>query len=183
VKVVNKVRVLLPAAGVVAASVGGACAWLLLTADHAVAVSPPNVTAGVRKVCADLYSHLPATVDGQGRDQVSPASTLTAAWGRSPIVLTCGAATPAVLNPADKAFDPSAQAVYANGVSWLPVQVSNGYEFYTTRREVYVEVFVPSSYNLADGNPGMDAPTDLSAAVIAGTPTVDGTSGPDVSPA
>ena len=179
----NKLRVLLPAAGVVAASVGGACAWLVLSAGDAVAVTPPNVTAGVRKVCAALHAHLPATVDGQSRDSVSPDSDLTAAWGKSPIVLTCGAATPAVLNPNSKTYDPSTQAVYANGVDWLPVQVSNGYEFYTTRREVYVEVFVPSSYNLAEGNPGMDAPTDLSAAVIAGTPTVDGGSGPDVSPA
>jgi hypothetical protein len=180
---VNKVRVLLPAAGVVTASVGGACAWLLLTADHAVAVSPPRVTAGVQQVCANLHAHLPATVDGQSRDQVSPSSDLTAAWGTSPIVLTCGAATPAILNPADKTYDPSAQAVYANGVAWLPVQVSNGYEFYAIQREVYVEVFVPSSYNLADGNPGMDAPTDLSAAIIAGTPTNEGKSGADVSPA
>jgi hypothetical protein len=180
---VNKLRVLLPAAGVVAASVGGACAWLLLSADRAVAVTPPNVTAGVAKVCADLHSRLPATVDGQSRDKVSPDSNLTAAWGKSPIVLTCGASTPDVLNPNSKDYDPSTQAVYANGVAWLPVPVSNGYEFYTTQREVYVEVFVPSSYNLADGNPGMDAPTDLSPAVIAGTPTTDGKSGADVSPA
>ena len=98
-------------------------------------------------------------------------------------MLACGVAAPSVLTPGNKAYDPSTQAVYANGVSWLPVQVSNGYEFFTTQREVYVEVFVPSSYNLADGNPGMDAPTDLSAAVIKGTPTSEGTSGPDVSPA
>jgi hypothetical protein len=98
-------------------------------------------------------------------------------------VLTCGASQPAVLNPNSKTYDPSTQAVYANGVDWLPVPVSNGYEFYTTQREVYVEVFVPSSYYLADGNPGMDAPTDLSAAIVAGTPTDEGKSGPDVSPA
>lgn len=179
----NKLRVLLPAAGVVAASVGGACAWLLLTADHAVAVTPPSVTAGVQKICADLQSHLPATVDGQSRDQVSPSSDLTAAWGSSPIVMTCGAATPAVLNPASSAYDPSAQAVYANGVAWLPMPVSNGYEFYAIQRQVYIELFVPSSYDLADGNPGMDAPTDLSHAIVAGTPTNEGKSGPDVSPA
>jgi hypothetical protein len=179
---VNKVRILLPAAGVVAASVGGACAWLVLSADRAVAVSPPKVTAAVQKVCADLHAHLPATVDGQGRDQVSPDSDLTAAWGKSPIVLTCGVGTPAVLTPGTKQYDPSAEAVYANGVAWLPVAVSDGYEFFAIQREVYIEVFVPSSYNLADGNPGMDAPTDLSPAVIAGTPTNEGKSGPDVSP-
>jgi len=179
----NKLRVLLPAAGVVAASVGGACAWLLMTADKAVAVTPPNASPAVRKVCATLYRDLPATVAGQSRDQTTPSSDLTAAWGKSPIVLACGVAAPSVLTPGNKAYDPSTQAVYANGVSWLPVQVSNGYEFFTTQREVYVEVFVPSSYNLADGNPGMDAPTDLSAAVIKGTPTSEGTSGPDVSPA
>ena len=179
----NKLRVLLPAAGVVAASVGGACAWLLLTADNAVAVTPPNASVEVQKICATLQGDLPATVAGQTRDQTTPSSELTAAWGKSPIVMTCGAAAPAELTPGNKAYDPEAQAVYANGVSWLPIQVSNGYEFFTTQREVYVEVFVPSSYNLADGNPGTDAPTDLSPAVIAGTPTNQGGSGPDVSPA
>jgi hypothetical protein len=179
----NKLRVLLPAAGVVAASVGGACAWLLLTAGGAVAVSPPRVTAQVQQICTALHAHLPATVDGQSKDQVSPASELTAAWGKNPIVLTCGVARPAMLTPGNSTYDPSAQAVYANGVDWLPVQVSNGYEYYAIQREVFVEVFVPSSYNLADGNPGMDAATDLSPAIIAGTPTINGTSGPDVSPA
>lgn len=179
----NKLRVLLPAAGVVAASVGGACAWLLLSANQAVAVTPPKVSAQIQKICADLHTHLPATVDGKARDQTSPSSELTAAWGKSPIVMTCGAATPAELNPASKTYNPEAQAVYANGVAWLPVQVSNGYEFFTTQREVFIEVFVPSSYNLADGNPGMDAPTDLSPAIIAGTPKIDGTYGADVSPA
>jgi hypothetical protein len=179
---VNKLRVLLPAAGVVLASAGGATAWLVLSAGSAVAVTPPNVAAGVHQVCAKLQSKLPATVDGQSRDRVTPSSDLTAAWGNSPIVMTCGASTPAVLNPNSKSYDPSAQAVYADGVSWLPIQVADDYEFYTTQREVYVEVFVPSSYNLADGNPGMDAPADLSAAIIAGTPTVDGRSGADVSP-
>ena len=179
----NKLRVLLPAAGVVAASVGGACAWLVYSAGNAVAVSPPNASPAVQKVCADLYKHLPATVDNQARDKTSPNSVLTAAWGKSPIIMTCGAAAPAELVPGNKAYDPSADAVYANGVAWLPLQVSDGYDFYTIQREVYVELFVPSSYNIGDGSPGMDAPTDLSPAVIAGTPTNQGTEGPDVAPA
>ena len=179
----NKLRVLLPAAGVVAASVGGACAWLLLSADRAVAVTPPTVSANVEQECETLYSLLPATVAGQTRDKVTPNSRLVAAWGKSPIIMTCGAATPAVLTPGDKTYDPSAQAVYINGVSWLPVQVSNGYRFYAIQRQVYIEVFVPSSYNLGDGNPGTDAPTDLSPAIISGTRTNSGDTGPDVSPA
>ena len=179
----NKIRVLLPAAGVVVASVGGACAWLVLSADQAVAVTPPNASAEVRKVCATLYGDLPATVDGQARDKTTPGSDLTAAWGKSPIIMTCGAAAPAQLTPGNKAYDPEAEAVYANGVSWLPIQVANGYEFYTIQREVYVELFVPSSYDIGDGSPGMDAPTDLSPAIVKGTPTNQGTNGPDVSPA
>jgi hypothetical protein len=179
---VNKIRVLLPAAGVVVASVGGACAWMVFSAGSAVAVTPPNADPAVQKVCRDLHSHLPNTVDGQVRDQTSPSSELTAAWGKSPIIMTCGAAAPAELTPGDKAYDPSADAVYANGVAWLPIPVSNGYEFYTIQREIYVELFVPSSYDIGDGTPGMDAPTDLSPAVIAGTPTNQGTDGPDVAP-
>jgi len=179
---VNKFRVLLPAAGVVAASVAGACAWMVYSADRAVAVSPPAVTASTATICAGLHSHLPATVDGQSRDTTSPDSDLTAAWGSSPIVLTCGVGVPDELNPNSKTYDPSAEAVYASGVAWLPVPVSDGYEFFAIQRAVYIELFVPSSYNLGDGNPGMDAPTDLSPAVIAGTPTNQGKSGADVSP-
>jgi hypothetical protein len=179
---VNKLRVLLPAAGVVVASVGGACAWLLLGADSAVAVTPPNASVPVQDICAVLYGVLPATVDGQTRDKTTPSSDLTAAWGKSPIVMTCGAAPPAELVPGNKAYDPEADAVYANGVAWLPIPVSNGYEFYTIQREVYVELFVPSSYDIGDGTPGMDAPTDLSSAIVKGTPTNQGSSGPDIAP-
>ena len=178
----NKLRVLLPAAGVVVASVGGACAWLLLSADQAVAVSPPNASTEVQAVCDVLYGDLPATVDGQTRDKTTPSSELTAAWGKSPIVMTCGTAPPAQLVPGNKAYDPEDDAVYANGVAWLPIPVSNGYEFYTVQREVYVELFVPSSYNIGDGSPGMDAPTDLSSAIVKGTPTNQGSSGPDIAP-
>jgi len=172
---VRRLRILIPAAGVVAASVGGACAWLLLSADRAVAVTVPRVDARTAQVCAALAKHLPATVEGQNRDRTSPDSPLAAAWGKHPIVLTCGVGTPAEL-------DPEAEAVYANGVAWLPVQQSDGWEFYAIQRAVYIEVSVPSAYNLGDGNPGMDAATDLSAAVIAGTPTDQGTTGPDVNP-
>jgi hypothetical protein len=179
---VKSLRILLPAAGVVAASVGGACAWLLLSADKAVAVSVPRVSAQAAHMCADLATHLPATVDGQSRDKTSPNSDLAAAWGASPIVLTCGVAAPAELTAGSSSYDPSSQAVYINGISWLPVQVSNGYEFYTIDREVYVEVFVPSSYDLSDGNPGTDAPTDLTPAVLAGTLTNAGKTGADVAP-
>jgi hypothetical protein len=167
---------------VVLASVGGACAWLLYSADRAVAVTVPRVSGQVATICATLAHHLPATVDGQSRDTTSPSSDLVAAWGKSPIVLTCGVATPDELTPGNKTYDPEAQAVYANGVSWLPVQVNDGYEFYAIQRQVYIEMFVPSSYNLADGNPGLDAPVDVSAAIIAGTPTNEGKSGPDVKP-
>lgn len=178
----RRLRVLIPAAGVVAASVGGACAWLLWSADRAVAVTVPRVDSQAAAVCASLARHLPATVSGQGRDRTSPDSDLVAAWGKSPIVLTCGVGTPAVLDPADKNYDPESQAVWISGVSWLPVPESDGYAFYAIQRAVYVEVFVPSSYNLADGNPGTDAVTDLSPAIIAGTPTNNGKSGQDVRP-
>jgi hypothetical protein len=178
----NKLRVLLPAAGVVVASVGGACAWLVFSADQAVAVTPPNASIEVQAICETLYPDLPATVNGQTRDKTTPGSDLTAAWGKSAIVMTCGTAAPAELVPGNKAYDPEADAVYANGVAWLPIPVSNGYDFYTIQREVYVELFVPSSYNIGDGTPGMDAPTDLSSAIVKGTPTNQGTYGPDVSP-
>lgn len=181
-RVSSRLRILLPAAGVVAACVGGACAWLLWSADRAVAVSVPQVSAHTAAICADLSRHLPATVDGQSRDRTSPDSDLVAAWGKSPIVMTCGVGTPTEIAPGSKDYDPQAQAVWINGVDWLPEQVPGGYAFFAIQRAVYVELFVPSSYNLGDGNPGTDAPTDLSPAIVAGTPTNEGKPGPDTQP-
>lgn len=179
---VKGLRILIPAAGVVAASVGGACVWLVMSADSAVAVAVPKVTAQVAQECADLSRHLPETVDGQSRDRTHPDSDLAAAWGGSPIVLTCGVAQPAALTPGSSTYDPQALGAYIDGISWLPVQVSDGWEFYADQRAVYVEVFVPSSYNLSDGNPGTDAVADLTPAVLAGTPNNQGKPGPDPNP-
>jgi hypothetical protein len=180
---VNRLRVALPAAAVVLACVGGAVAWLLLSADSAVAVSPPKVDAKTEAACTALHRRLPATVAGQPRERTSPDSPLTAAWGSSPIVLTCGIGEPSVLVPGSKDYDPNAQAVYANGVAWLPLPEPGGYAFVAIERSVYIEVFVPKAYYLAATNaPSMDAPTDLSPAVIAGTARNDGRAGADVSP-
>lgn len=180
----NRLRVLLPTAAVVLASVGAAVAWLLLSADSAVAVTPPKVDAKTQAACAALQHHLPATVDGQSRDTTSPDSPLTAAWGSSPIVLTCGMGEPAVLVSGTKQYDPNAQAVYSSGVSWLVVPGTEGYAFVAIYRSVYVEVYVPKSYYLAATNaPTMDAPTDLSPAVVAGTMRNDGRAGADNAPA
>jgi len=181
---VNRLRVLLPTAAVVAASVGGAVAWLLLSADSAVAVTPPKADPRTAAACATLHSHLPATVDGQSRDTTSPNSPLTAAWGASPIVLTCGVGEPAVLASGTAQYDPNAQAVYTAGVSWLVVPGSEGYAFVAIYRSVYVEVYVPKSYFLAATHaPTMDAATDLSPAVVAGTVRNDGRPGADDAPA
>lgn len=180
----NKLRVLLPTAAVVAASVAGAVAWLVLSADSAIAVTPPKVDAKTAAACAALQHHLPATVAGQSRDTTSPDSPLTAAWGTSPIVLTCGIGEPAVLVSGTKQYDPNAQAVYTAGVSWLVVPGSEGYAFVAIYRAVYVEVFVPKSYDLAATHaPTMDAPTDLSPAIVAGTLRNDGRPGADNEPA
>ena len=54
----NKLRVLLPTAAVVAASVAGAVAWLVLSADSAIAVTPPKVDAKTAAACAALQHHL-----------------------------------------------------------------------------------------------------------------------------
>lgn len=180
---VKGLRILIPAAGVVAASVGGACVWLVMSADSAVAVTVPKVDAQVAQVCADLSKHLPETVAGQSRDRIDPSSDLAAAWGKSPIVLVCGVAAPAALTPGSSTYDPAAPEAYINGISWLPLQVSDGWQFYAVQRQVYVEVFVPSSYDQSDGTPTTDAADDLTQAVLTGTPTNQGKPGPDPDPA
>ncbi len=180
---VNRLRVLLPAAGVTVACVGAALAWLLLGADTAVAVTPPKVDAATQAACADLQRHLPATVAGQKRDTTSPSSPLTAAWGSSPIVLTCGVGEPSIMVSGSKNYDPNVNAVYTAGINWLVDPTSDGYAFVAIYRSVYVEVFLPKSYDLASTQaPTTDAITDLSPAVVAGTTRNDGRAGADVAP-
>lgn len=105
--------------------------------------SPSGTTA---EVCRALHRALPESVAGLERVATEPASPYTAAWGDPAVELRCGVPEPEVLTPGGEHYNPTADAVEVNGVSWLLEEQEGGYRFTTTDREAYVEVTVPDAY-------------------------------------
>lgn len=69
----------------------------------------------------------------------TPDSVSTAAWGDPPIVYRCGVDRPTTLQT-------TSSLVEVDGVSWLPVRLTNGYVF-TTVTPPYLEIRVPAAYS------------------------------------
>lgn len=159
-----------------AATVFGSGAALALLAGCAgspgpVSVTVPDPGAAARAHCDALAKALPSTVGSQSARSTSPASALTAAWGADPIVLRCG-----VAEPAELVTDPTADAVWINGISWLIQRYTGGVRYFTTDRSLYVEVTVPTHFNPGDPNAAPTDPlVDLAAAVVRTIPNKDGT--------
>jgi uncharacterized protein DUF3515 len=172
-------KFLLQAASAVGvAALTAAALWYLFGRGDAVAVAAPAPTSNaVAAECARLTKGAPQAVGGQSRRSTDPASSLTAAWGDPAIVLRCGVPEPTMLKPGSANYNPTADATYLNGVSWLIEQASNGYKFTAYQRAVYVEVDVPAAYQ-----PETNALVDLSQDVINNIPRNDGTSGADIAP-
>jgi hypothetical protein len=142
-----------------------------------VSVTVPDPGTSARAHCAALAKALPRTVGSQPARATTPASPLAAAWGADPIVLRCG-----VAEPAELVTDPTADAVWINGVNWLFQRYTGGVRYFTTDRSLYVEVTVPTNFD--PGNPNA-APTDplvdLASAVLRTIPNKDGTYRQDTS--
>ncbi|MCE7079918.1 DUF3515 family protein [Streptomyces sp. ST2-7A] len=132
-----------------------------------VSVPAPEPAADAAGICRTLADALPGEVEERERREVEPSSPYTAAWGDPAIVLRCGVPDPAVLDPPDAAYDPFADAVAVNDVSWLIEAGANGdgYRFTTTERTVRVEVTVPSAYA-----PETGVLVDLAEAVAGSVP-------------
>ncbi|WP_197084650.1 DUF3515 domain-containing protein [Saccharothrix sp. ST-888] len=103
-------------------------------------VTPPTPKPAVARLCAALDRALPDTVLGHRRQDPSPASPYTAAWGSSPrTVLKCGIDRPDYLND-----DPLTSAPEVNDVQFgMGPDGHGGYRFVTTLRKAYVEITVP----------------------------------------
>jgi hypothetical protein len=170
---------LLQAAGAVGvAALTAAALWYLFGRGDAVAVAAPAPSSSsVASQCAKLTKGAPQTVGGQSRRVTDPTSNMTAAWGDPAIVLRCGVPEPTMLKPGSANYNPTADASYINGVSWLVEKTANGYRFTAYQRAVYVEVDVPAAYQ-----PETNALVDLSQDVIDNVPRNDGTSGADIAP-
>jgi Protein of unknown function (DUF3515) len=135
-------------------------ALAVASCSNSVNVQPPDTEPEVASVCADLIDALPATVEEQTARDTEPASSLTAAWGASPIVLRCGVAEPT-------AFEPTSQLASVNGVDWFPEPRDDGYVFTTWGRTVRIEVTVPSEYA-----PEASPLVDLAPAIKATIPKI-----------
>lgn len=125
----------------------------------------PSPSGKVGAWCRDLHTRLPDSVDGQRRVASTPDPKYAAEWGDPAIRLRCGVSRPAVLTPGSEDYNPTADAVEVNGVSWLLEPDGDGYRFTSTERAAWVEVTVPDAYA-----PEVNALTDLADAVRAAVP-------------
>ncbi|MFG2823695.1 DUF3515 domain-containing protein [Kitasatospora sp. NPDC048365] len=129
------VRWLAPPAALLGCTVLLATAW-----SSPEDVAPPVPRASAVAACEALDRALPAKVLGHERQDPSPASPYTAAWGSSPrTVLRCGIERPDYLDD-----DPLKQSPEVNGVQFgMGPDGAGGYWFVTTLRRAYVEIHVP----------------------------------------
>ncbi|TWD14218.1 uncharacterized protein DUF3515 [Streptomyces sp. T12] len=132
------------------------------SADDSASTAVPSPDAKVTELCQNLDEVLPATVDGESRDDPEPASELTAGWGGVAIILRCGVERPPKMADPKVANGQDADAVPGgvNGVDWLMEKQDDGvYRFTTANREAYVEVRV------SDGRDSTGVLIDLAPAV------------------
>ncbi|MFC4493966.1 DUF3515 domain-containing protein [Streptomyces ovatisporus] len=125
----------------------------------------PSPSGKAAATCRSLHDRLPEHVDGQERITLDPASKYTAAWGDPAIELRCGVPRPEKLSPGSEHYNPTAEAVEVNGVSWLLEKREEGYRFTTIGRAANVELTVPE-----DHAPEIDALPDLAKSVRTSVP-------------
>ncbi|MFI7412404.1 DUF3515 domain-containing protein [Streptomyces sp. NPDC049627] len=116
------------------------------SADDSASAAVPGPGAKAGQLCRNLDKVLPAEVDGESREDPSPASALTAGWGNPAIILRCGVPRPPkMLDPkVAEGRDPDAVPGGVEGVKWLMEKQDGGdYRFTTASRLAYVEVTVP----------------------------------------
>ncbi len=140
-------------------------ASLLLLRTGPVRVVVPDARGASATACGALARALPATVSGQPRLDVEPASDRTAAWGGAPIVLRCGVGPPAAL-------EPTSELVTIDGIDWLPERVDGQSRYTTVGLVADVEVTVPDDYQ-----PAANVLIDLGTAISAADPTLAGQGG------
>jgi hypothetical protein len=103
----------------------------------------PPVTPEAEASCPALMGELPLELTGQPSRRVRSDSPFAYAWGEPPIVLICGAAPPAGLQPDSPLFQ-------LNGVSWYVDTSDPETTVWTTvDRPVHVEVRLPASVDSA----------------------------------
>ncbi|AZQ37652.1 DUF3515 domain-containing protein [Streptomyces cyaneochromogenes] len=136
----------------VTSAIGSPALVLLITAagcsspDDSGSAAVPSPGAKATQLCRNLDKVLPAKVDGESREDPSPASALTAGWGDPAIILRCGVERPPkMIDPkVAEGRDQDAVAGGVEGVKWLMEKQDDGaYRFTSASRRAYVEVTVP----------------------------------------
>ena len=92
-------------------------------------------------------------VDGAKKRTTTPDTAAAAAWGKTPIVLTCGV-------PIPRALGPTSELITINDIDWFAQQLSGGYRFTLVHRTPRVQVDVPAKYK-----PETNAIVDLTGAI------------------
>jgi hypothetical protein len=107
------------------------------------ATAPADSSSATVSTCAKVISALPLRLAGLDlrRTVSNPPSSSIVAWGDPPIVLRCGVARPAALNPSL-----SEQLFAVDAVLFLPQRTSQQTVWTAVDRSVYVDVAVPTSY-------------------------------------
>lgn len=114
------------------------CACSGASDDTSLRVRPPTPAPQVGASCIRLEGALPRRLDHRRRATVTPKSPFTAAWGRPPVVLRCGVASP-------NGFTSTSEVIEVNGVSWFLVETKAAYVFTAVGRQAFVEARVPTS--------------------------------------
>jgi hypothetical protein len=105
----------------------------------------PTPSAGGAASCRALLAALPGSLGtGLGRRAVSPPGVSAAAWGRGPVLLTCGAKGTA------PGYTQSSQVEEIESVDWYPEQTSTGSRWSTPTRQPQVVVLIPADVPPAD---------------------------------
>ena len=108
-----------------------------------VKVGVPPVTPEAQQNCPTLMSKLPLELNDAPSRRVESATPFAYAWGQPPVVLICGVARPAGL-------DPTSGLIQINGVQWLVDTSSPDRVVWTAvDRAVYVQVAVSADTDSA----------------------------------
>ncbi len=115
----------------------------------------PEVTAA----CAGFSAALPTALSTAGeRREVTPASTLTAAYGDPPVGVRCGVPDPPTQSP-------TSTPVTVDGIDWWAEELTGGWRLTSTGRAANVEITVPS-----DQGPAPSVAADLAPTIAATLP-------------
>ncbi len=122
-----------------------------------VAIDDYSIAASDTAQCRSLIAAMPGEVATQGRRVVEPTTShiddYSAVWGDPVIAMKCGLAAPAGYIPVDG-------DLVVDGITWRPLQLSHGYQFFAQGLVVPLSVTVPSEYA-----PETNALADISPAL------------------